>query len=109
MAWVPDCLELAALLHDVGKGLDANDHVGSGLEALDGHITSRTAWVIAHHMDAHLIRDRTIGFRAHQRLKSSPDYETLILLNECDRNGRVPGAQVPELDDALRALARRCG
>jgi hypothetical protein len=35
--------QLAALLHDVGKGLDANDHVGSGLEALGCHITARTA------------------------------------------------------------------
>ena len=104
--------QLAALLHDVGKGLDANDHVGSGLEALEGHITPRTAWLIEHHMEAHQVRDRTIGFRAHQRLKASPDYETLLLLSECDRNGRVTGAQVLELDDvfdALRDLARSCG
>lgn len=104
--------QLAALLHDVGKGLDANDHVRSGLEALEGHITTRTVWLIEHHMEAHQIRDRTIGFRAHQRLKASPDYEVLLLLNECDRIGRVPGARVPELDDvfdALRELARTCG
>lgn len=96
--------QLAALLHDVGKGLDADDHVGSGLKALEGHITPRTAWLIEHHMEAHQIRDRTIGFRAHQRLKASPDYETLLLLSECDRNGRVPGAKVPELDDVFDAL-----
>lgn len=104
--------QLAALLHDVGKGLDADDHVGSGLEALDGHITARTAWLIEHHMEVHQIRDRTIGFRAHQRMKESPDYETLLLLGECDRAGRVPGATVPELEDALdeiRELARTCG
>ncbi|HQX48812.1 MAG TPA: HD domain-containing protein [Planctomycetaceae bacterium] len=104
--------QLAALLHDVGKGLDANDHVRSGLEALEGHITARTAWLIEHHMEAHQIRERTIGFRAHQRLKASPDYETLLLLSDCDRNGRVPGAQVPELDDvfdSLRELAKTCG
>jgi predicted HD phosphohydrolase len=104
--------QLAALLHDVGKGLDADDHVRSGLEALDGHITARTAWLIEHHMEAHQIRDRTIGFRAHQRLKASPDYETLRLLSECDRNGRVSGARVPDLDDvfdALRELSRTCG
>ncbi|MBC7964939.1 MAG: HD domain-containing protein [Fuerstia sp.] len=96
--------QLAALLHDVGKGLDADDHVGSGLEALEGHITPRTAWLIEHHMEAHQIRDRTIGFRAHQRLKASPEYETLLLLSECDRNGRVPGAKVPELDDVFDSL-----
>ena len=92
---------LAALLHDVGKGIDANDHVNAGLEALDGFITERTAWLIQHHMDAHQIRDRSIGFRLHQRLRDHDDYETLLLLNECDRNGRVAGARVPELDDVL--------
>src|SRR3954454_18291846 len=30
---------LAALLHDVGKGLDPADHVAAGLEALDGLVT----------------------------------------------------------------------
>ena len=34
---------LAALLHDVGKAIDARDHVAAGLEALDGHITPRRA------------------------------------------------------------------
>ncbi|MCA9047956.1 MAG: HD domain-containing protein [Planctomycetaceae bacterium] len=92
---------LAALLHDVGKGIDPGDHVEAGLQALDGYITDRTAWLIRHHMDVHLIRDRTIGFRAHQRLKASPDYETLLLLGECDRGGRVPGAPVADLEDVL--------
>ena len=43
---------LAALLHDVGKGLDPQDHIGAALEALDGHITPRTAWFIEHHTEA---------------------------------------------------------
>src|SRR5437763_9607901 len=41
---------LAALLHDVGKGIDPSDHVGAALQALDGLITPRTAWLIEHHM-----------------------------------------------------------
>ena len=49
---------LAALLHDVGKGIDPKNHVDAGLEALDGFITDRTAWLIAHHMDTHKIIDR---------------------------------------------------
>ena len=63
-------------------------------------------------MDVHLIRDRTIGHRAHLRLKESPDYEDLLLLGVCDRKGRVCGAVVPEVDDALdeiRDLARLYG
>jgi HD superfamily phosphodiesterase len=103
---------LAALLHDVGKGLDPSDHVGAGLEALDGFITDRTAWLIEHHMEAHAIHDRTIGHRALRRLQESPDFEELVLLGECDRAGREPGVQVPELDEALdhlRDIARQYG
>jgi predicted HD phosphohydrolase len=104
--------QLAALLHDVGKGLDKHNHVTAGLEALEGHISQRTAWLIEHHMLVHQIRDRTIGHRAHLRLKASPDYDDLLLLGACDRGGRVCGAVVPELEDALdeiRELARLYG
>jgi hypothetical protein len=47
-----------------------------------------------------------------QRLKATPEYESLMLLSECDRNGDVPVESVPDLDDvldALRELARTCG
>src|SRR5206468_5466399 len=43
---------LAALLHDVGKGIDPGDHVGAALSVLDGLITERTRFLIEHHMDA---------------------------------------------------------
>jgi hypothetical protein len=104
--------QLAALLHDVGKGIDPSDHVGAGLEALDGHITERTAWLIEHHMEAHRVADRTIGYRAHRRLKESADYDELVLLGECDRAGRQAGVDVPDLDEVLddiRNLARQYG
>jgi hypothetical protein len=105
-------LLLAALLHDVGKGIDPLDHVRAGLEALDGYITERTAWLIAHHMDAQRILDGTIGARARRRLHGSEDYDELLLLAKCDRDGRLPAAAAPELDEALdyvRELARMCG
>ena len=104
--------QLAALLHDIGKGLDKYNHVEAGLEALEGHITARTSWLIEHHMDVHKIRDRTIGHRAHLRLRESPDYEDLMRLGVCDRGARVCGAQVPDVDEALdelRDLARMYG
>ena len=41
----------AALLHDVGKGIDANDHVLSGVQALEGYASERTLWLIEHHME----------------------------------------------------------
>lgn len=103
---------LAALLHDIGKGIDPVDHVQAGLEALEGFITERTAWLIDHHMQAHSVLDGTIGVRAHRRLQQSESYEELILLSRCDQQGRQIGVPTPELDEALdylRDLARMCG
>lgn len=103
---------LAALLHDVGKGIDPYDHVNAGLEALAGFITERTHWLIAHHMDARSLADRTLGARARKRLESHEDFDELMELARCDYAGRVAGAQAPDLDEALdylRELARTCG
>ena len=103
---------LAALLHDVGKAIDPLDHVRAGLEALEESISERTAWLIAHHMEAQAIRDGELGVRARRRLRASEDYETLLLLGDCDRNGRVAGVEAPDLDEALtslRELAQMCG
>jgi len=46
-----------------GKGLDSENHTAAALEALDGFITERTAWLIEHHMEAQLVLDGTIGAR----------------------------------------------
>ena len=105
-----DCLPydeeflLAALLHDVGKGIDPHDHVYSGLEALQGFITQRTGWLIEHHMEAHKLHDRTIGARARKRLQQNESYDELVLLGECDRAGRVVGVQTSELEEALEFI-----
>ncbi len=37
-------------------------------------------------------------------LGCNESYEELDLLCECDRDGRVPGAVVPDLDEALNAI-----
>ncbi len=92
---------LAALLHDIGKGIDPQDHVLAGLESLDGFITERTHWLIEHHMIAHSILDHTIGRRAHRRLRKCESYEELVSLCRCDRDGRQPGVQAPELEEAI--------
>ena len=52
---------LAALLHDVGKAIDPSDHVAAALQALEGSITERTAWLIAHHMEVQALRAGTPG------------------------------------------------
>lgn len=92
---------LAALLHDVGKGINPHDHVAAGLEALEGFISERTRWLIEHHMEAHKILDGTLGMRAKRRLHAHESYEELLLLCQCDRAGRVPGVATSDLDEAL--------
>jgi len=70
----------AALLHDVGKAIDPTDHVGAGLEALDGFITERTAWIIEHHMLAHQLTDGNFRRTARRRLEQSEHFDDLVLL-----------------------------
>lgn len=93
---------LAAMLHDVGKAIDAADHVSAGLTALEGFISERTRWLIAHHMDAHKILDGTLGVRARRRLRQNESFEELDLLARCDRRGRCVGVEASEPDDALK-------
>lgn len=92
---------LAALLHDIGKAIDPEDHTLAGLEALDGFIGERTSWLIRHHMEAHQLHDGTISARRRRKLTGHPWFEDLRTLNNCDREGRVPGADVVELEEAL--------
>lgn len=94
----------AALLHDVGKGIDPGDHVGAALAALEGAITPRTEFLIAHHMDALAYREGKLGQRARRRLEESEDFEDLLLLRELDTRGRVSGAFVCEIGEALDYL-----
>jgi len=94
----------AALMHDVGKSIVANDHVAAGLEAIADYASDRTLWLIAHHMEAHRVAEGTIGQRARRRLKQSPDFEELMLLEKCDRLGRIPGVETSTLEEALDCL-----
>jgi hypothetical protein len=65
----------AALLHDIGKGLDPIDHVGAALEALDGLITDRTKFLIENHMfaqelRAHSVTDSDHGWKRRATLRT---------------------------------------
>jgi hypothetical protein len=95
---------LAALLHDVGKAIDPSEHVSAALQALEGTITERTAWLIAHHMEAQALRRGTLGARARLRIQESEYYDDLMLLHELDRRGRIKGAAVCELGEALALI-----
>ena len=74
-------LLLAALLHDVGKGIDPHNHVEAGLGVLGETITERTAWLITHCHEARKVKDGTIGVRARRRLQDSGE------LRGCDTAG----------------------
>src|SRR5262249_58351457 len=95
---------LAALLHDVGKGLDPSAHVEAALQALDGLVTDRTRFFVAHHMHAHDYRTGKLGHRLKQALEASPDFDDLMLLRQLDDEGRVPGVSVGTVDEALDYL-----
>jgi HD domain len=95
---------LAALLHDIGKGLDRAEHVAAGLSALEGLITERTRFFIEHHMHAHDYRAGTLPAKIRRRLESDPDFDDLMLLRQLDDAGRVPGAVVGTVDEALEYL-----
>lgn len=95
---------LAALLHDVGKAIDPQDHVAAGLNALRGAVSERVLWLIEHHMDLAPHRDRPIGSALRRSLETSEYFEDLKLLRELDDAGRVPGTPVGTVDEALEYL-----
>ncbi len=94
----------AALLHDVGKAIDPHDHVAAGLEALEGTLSPREQFLIAHHMDALAIRTGTLGRKKTQRLRASEWFEDLMLLREIDEAARQPGLEVCTVAEALDFL-----
>ena len=96
----------AALLHDLGKAIDPDDPVAAALEALEGFITERTAWLIENLADAHRLSDGTIGSRHRKRLAGHESYEELVLLADCDRRGRRIGEEVPLPEDAVELLSQ---
>ncbi len=103
---------LAALLHDVGKAIDRRNHIEAALEALDGAISPRTAWLIEHHVEALALREGSLGVRSRRRLEASEDFDELMLLADCDLGGRVVGMRVPDIEEALAylaELAEACG
>ena len=78
---------------------------------MDGFITPRTSWLIEHLPEAHLLCEATIGIRSRRRLEQSPDFDELMLLRDCDMQGRQIGFPAVDLEDALeylRELADDC-
>jgi hypothetical protein len=95
---------LAALLHDVGKAIDASDHAAAAVEALRGAVTERTLWLVEHHMDLLGYREKGLSPRARKAVEGSEFLDDLKLLRDLDDAGRVPGAPVGTVDGALAYL-----
>lgn len=55
-------------------------------------------------MNAHLYRSGKLPAKLRRELEASPDFEDLMLLRQCDDAGRVPGAAVGTVDEALDYL-----
>jgi hypothetical protein len=89
---------LAALLHEVGKAIDPSESVGAAVEALRGAVTDRTLWLIEHHAD------QPTSAKPRKFEASAEELEDLALLREVDDLGRVPGAPVGTVDEALAYL-----
>ena len=95
---------LAALLHDVGKGVESADHTDAAVESLRGAVTPRTLWLIEHHMDLVGYREKGLGglpARVRKAVEGSEYLDDLKLLRDADDAGRVPGAAVGTVDEAL--------
>jgi hypothetical protein len=95
---------LAALLHDVGKAIDPQDRVAAAVESLRGAVTERTLWLVVHQRDARAYRERTLSPRDRKTLEDSEHFDDLMLLRDLDVAGRIPGAAVGTVDQALDYL-----
>jgi predicted HD phosphohydrolase len=95
---------LAALLHDVGKAIDPQDHVNAGVNALRGAVTERTLWLIEHHMDLLTGRTRPLPARVKREIELSEYFDDLKQLRELDDAGRKIGQHVDSVDQVLAYL-----
>jgi len=85
---------LAALLHDVGKAIDPRDPVAAGSESLRGAVTARTLALI-----------ENLGDLPTAPRPADPDLrDDLALLHDLDQAGRVAGADVGTVGEALEYL-----
>ncbi|MEZ6123694.1 MAG: HD domain-containing protein, partial [Planctomycetaceae bacterium] len=94
----------AALLHDVGRGIDPRDAHQAGIAAIHSIVSERTLWFVQNLPLQHRASEGTIGMRARRRLEQHEDGELLRLLAACDSEGRVPGRRTGSLEDAIQWL-----
>jgi len=94
----------AALLHEVGQGIDPQSPTAAGLDALAGLITPRTHWLIENLPSANASVEGNLGRRSMRRLSDSEWFEDLLQLADCDRRGDSLGVRTSDLESALEFL-----
>ncbi len=95
---------IAALLHDVGYGIDPRDAVQATITAISDIVSERTLWLVENLPIHHRLAEGTIGARARRRLDQHEDNEELRLLAACDLEGRLPGRRVDELHTVIQTI-----
>lgn len=93
---------LACLLHDAGLAIDRRAPVPALLRLLGNLVTERTRFFIENLAAA---TEYLKTGRMPRALRRSDDFDDLVLLARCDRDGRERGAPVRELHEALEYLA----
>jgi hypothetical protein len=93
------CLQAAALVHDVGKVLDSQDHAQTGAGLLEGLLAPRVIWLVQNHLD--LV---TAPCATRRALRGTRELHDLQLLRAWDLAGRVPGARVWPASCAVEQL-----
>ena len=101
--WDEDFLT-AALLHEVGRGIDPFAAHEATLHAIEDIVSVRSFWFVENLPTQHRLYDGTIGVRARRRLSQHEDGEALRLLTRCDSEGRVPGRKVCTLPEAIATI-----
>ena len=93
---------LACLLHESGLSFDRREPVRALLQVVGNLITERTCFFIENLAAAsEFLRSGNIA----PALRRSEYFDELMALARCDRDARVPGAEVRELSDALEYIA----
>jgi hypothetical protein len=93
---------LACLLHDAGLAVNRRAPVQALMRLLGNLVTERTRFLIENLSAA---TEYLQTGRMPRSLRRSDDFDDLVLLARCDRDGRERGAEVRELHEALEYLA----
>lgn len=96
--------QLAALLHDVGKGIEPRRHRAAAVRALRDWVDERVIKLIENLELVRSYRDGTMPEPQRRKWRGDDDLDDLLELDELDRAGRVPGAAVGSLESALGEL-----